>query len=88
MHNSRILTFRAIVSLPPGEADALSGRRTAEMPETVVSGSAEVLASLAVVMRIAGDPVLELECRIFRRVHVIRPILSYTQPGLRHQTTY
>lgn len=54
-----ILTFGAIVALPAGQTDDLAGRGAAVMSELVVAGAAQILATLSVIVRVAGDAILK-----------------------------
>jgi hypothetical protein len=58
------------------------------MAEAVVSGAAQVLATLAVIVRLTGHPVFKFQCRIFRTVHVFRPLVAHVQPPLSGQPAH
>lgn len=58
------------------------------MAETVISGPAQILTAFSVIVRCAGDPVLELEGGILRAVHILHPFITDVQPLLRRKTIY
>ena len=80
-----VLTFGAVVALPPGETHAVPGWRTLVVTKVVVAGAAQVGTSGAVVMGVACDAVFVPHDGVGGPVFVLRPILSDVQPPLRRQ---
>lgn len=77
-----VLTGVAIVAFPTGEADTLAARAAAIVAEVVVPRPAQVLATLAVIVRRASHPVLILHLRVGALVLVHGPLRPDVQPLL------
>jgi hypothetical protein len=80
------LTTIAVVALPAGETDTLAARAAAVVAKIVVSRPAEILATLAVIVRRTCHPVLILHLGMRALVLVQGPLRSNVQPFLRSQS--
>lgn len=80
------LTSIAVVALPTGEADTIAGVAAAIVAEAVVSRPAQVLATLAVIVRYAHHPVFVLHQRVRTLMLVQSPFWPDIQPPLRSQS--
>lgn len=79
------LTFRAVVALPAGHADAVARLRALVVAERVVARPAQVGAALAVVVLVAGDTEIVLQRRVLVVVAVLRPLGRDVQHALNGQ---
>lgn len=77
-----MLTGVAVVALPAGEADSLARGAAAVVTEVVVPRPAQVLATLAVIVRHARNPVLVHHLRVCASVLVLGPHRPDVQPFL------
>lgn len=80
-----LLTFRAVIALPAGHADAVARLRTLVVAERVVARPAQVGAALAVVVLVAGDTEIVLQRRVLVVVAVLRPLGRDVQHALNGQ---
>jgi len=80
------LTTIAVVALPAGETDALAARAAAVVAEVVVSRPAQILATLAVIVRRTRHPVLVLHLGMRALMLVQDPLRSNVQPFLGGQS--
>lgn len=81
-----VLTGVAIVALPASEADAFAARAAAIVTEVVVPWPAQVLATLAVIVRCASHPVLKIYLRVGAHIIVSGPLRPDVQPLLGGQS--
>lgn len=77
-----MLTGVAIVAFPACEADALAARTAAIVTEVVIPRPAQVLATLAVIVRRASHPVLILHLRVGAPILVHGPLRPDVEPLL------
>jgi len=81
----KILTFRAVISLPAWQADTIAGGGALVVAEVVVARPAQVSTANTVVMCVARDPIFVPHHGVRRPVFVLRPVLPHVQPPLRRQ---
>lgn len=82
LKNIFLLTFCAVLALPPCVADDFSTFSAGEVTECVVPGPAEHGASLAIVVLITHKAVGVLELGSTHAVQVLGPVLAHSQVPL------